>query len=249
MRKPSWCLCAFMVSSVLLSGCVATRPFTPFPQSVVVAKQGQVDGKRSYDDLRDAYTTSPNRNPDGLGTFEAIEPRSRFTLWVGELEAKREEANRVAYARSPEEQAAALAQAHQFHAEHVVFEGQLIAPTAEFTNARWYMPEGVYLVDDQGRKFKPERVDEGAPKSERLIYMPPVNQYTSTADIPRWVTGTPRLVFPAAAITEQTKAVTLYFAAAGLRFSFTWIFDPRFTPGGSPESSAGGGMNRLFNKP
>src|SRR5262249_53180365 len=148
-------------------------------------------------------------------------------------EAKREDANRVAYARTPEEQAAVLARGRDFLTTHVVIQGVLLASTKEFADARWYQPEGIYLVDDQGRKFKPVAVDEGNLRSERLIYMPPVSQYTTTADTPRWVTGSPRVVFPAEALTPATRALTLYFAAASRRFSFTWQFAPN-APGSGP---------------
>jgi hypothetical protein len=242
--------CLPILAAAMLAGCLSSRPIAPSPEVAVVARQGEVPGEVSYEDLREAYTTSPNRDPDGVGVFEAIEPRSRMTLWVGELEAKREEANRIAYARAADEQAAVLAQVREFHAQYVVFEGVLLSPGPEFANARWYLPEGIYLVDDQGAKFKPERVDEGQRKFEWLIYLPPVSQYSSSADVPRWVTGYPRIVFPPQAITPQTKAVTLYFAAAGLRFSFTWIFDTQYDPSretlGGP---SGRGMNRLFGRP
>lgn len=237
--------CLILVT-LLLSGCLTGRPVMPYPERVVVPRPG-AEREMSFEELREAYTASPNRDPDGLGVFEAIEPRSLMTLWTGELEARRQEANRVAYARGAAEQAAALAQAREFHARHVVFHGMLLAAAPDLARAGWYLPEGLYLVDDRGRRFPPERVDEGTLTSERLIYLPPVSAFSSTAEIPRWVTGYPMLVFPGEAITPETKAVTLYFAAAGLRFGFTWVFDPAHEPTPQrPGPPAGRGMGRLL---
>jgi hypothetical protein len=239
-------ICVFTLA---LSACLTGRPVMPYPERVLVPRPGAQAGL-TFEELREANTASPDRDPDGLGVFEAIEPRSVMTLWTGELEAKRQEANRVAYARSEAEQAAALAQAREFHTRHVVFHGRLLAAVPELARAGWYLPEGVYLVDDQGRKFKPELVDEGKLTSERLIYLPPVSAFSSTAEIPRWVTGYPMLVFPGQAITPETRAVTLYFAAAGQRFGFTWIFDPGHDPARrGPGPAARRGLGRLLGGP
>ncbi len=241
---------ALFALGVLLSGCVTVRPITPYPDMVTVPRPGQADARRSFDQLREDYTTSPQRNPDGLGVFEAIEPRSSMTLWVPEIQEQWEEANRVAYARSPLEQAAVLARVREFHAAHVVFEGVLLSPAKEFSDARWYLPEGIYLVDDAGRKFMPQSVEENKLRTEYLAYLPPVSQYSSTADIPRWSTGFPRITFAGDAITPATRAITLYFAAAAHRVSFTWVFDPAFVPQRqSLGPQHGAGMNRLFGQP
>jgi hypothetical protein len=243
--------CALALAA-LLAGCLTTRPFAPYPDTVTVRHPAQVDGRLSYEELREEYTTSPRRNPDGLGVFEAIEPRSRMTLWLWEIQEKQEEANRIAYARTAEEQAKVLAGLREFHAGHVVFEGVLLSNGKEIADARWYLPEGIYLVDDAGRKFKPLAVAEGFFMKEWLIlWWPQLNpNNSSSADIFRWVTGYPRIVFPGEAIGPRTRAVTLYFAAAMLRFSFTWIFDPTYVPErqnlGPPH---GAGMNRLFGQP
>jgi hypothetical protein len=238
---------ALAAALLLLGGCLTSRPIAPFPDSVVVPPPGQIDANQTYDDLREQFSTSPNRNPDGLGVVESLEARSRMTLWPYELEAKREEANAVAYQRTPQDQETVLARVRDFHAAHVVFEGVLLSTVKEFADARWYLPEGIYLVDDRGRKFKPLAVDEDRVKTEYLVYLPPVSQYSTTADIPRWSTGFPRLVFPGEAIGPQTKAIVLYVAAAGRRISFTWIFDSAYVPSRQNLGPAqGAGMHRLF---
>jgi len=58
------------------------------------------------------------------------------------------------------------------------------------------------------------------------------------------------IVFPGEAIRDETRALTLYFAAAGRRFSFTWIFDSSYSPPRRASSfDAGSGMERLFGSP
>ena len=238
-----------LLAAGLAAACAVSQPIAPFPDSVVVPPPARVDGALSYEELREAYTTSPNRNPDGLGVFFPVDARSYMTLWSWALERKREEVNRLAYARTDADHETVLRRAQTFHADQVVFQGLLLANGQEFVDARWYLPEGIYLVDDAGRKFMPTQVAESLIRSELRIVLRR-SATGGAVDARARAEGFPVIVFPAEAIGERTRAVTLFFAAAGRRFSFTWIFDSAYVPQRQalrPEH--GGGMDRLFGTP
>jgi hypothetical protein len=233
-----------------LGGCLTAEPLTPYPNAVVVSHPDKVNPALGYEELREAYSTSPDRNPDGLGVFEPIEARSRMLLLPAALELLREERNRIAYARTPEEQAAVLRSVRDFMAGNVAFTGVLRSYRPQVVNARWYLPEGIYLIDDRGRKFTPTRIEEAPTRYEFFLKYPDPGPYSTTADVPVISTGFPLIVFPRAAIAPETRAVTLYFAAVQRRYSFTWIFDPAYVPKRDDLGPQhGGGMNRLFGKP
>ncbi len=236
-------LVALLWAGPVLSACSAGQPVTPRPDTVYVPHPDRVPADMSAEDLLELYAVSPDRDPDGLGVLPTLWLQSRMALVVPEAILDLERRNKLAYARTDEEQAAAVAARQAFFSEYVLFEGWLIGDIVDGVRPEWYLPEGIYLVDDRGRKFRPVNVDDaqrplsywywlvrelfiarGADVASQSF---PHTVYPRPEMIPQ---SFPRIVFPRAAITPQTRAVTLYFAALFRRMSFTWVFDPAYVP-------------------
>lgn len=232
------------VAALLLGGCLTPFPVTPRPDTVHVPHPAEVPQDVPVAELRKRYAVSPDRNPDGLGVLDSVWLNSRLTLVLWEMERAREARNRIAYARSEAEQARVLAERRAFFADHVVFEGLLISRLPELVEPGWYMPEGVYLVDDRGRRFEPVAARQGDPlfRVETWIRRNAAGSYSLGQSAV--VAGYPVLVFPGEAIGPDTRAVSLYLAAAERRMRFTWVFDPDYAlperqhPGLAPDPGA-----------
>jgi len=228
---------AWLALCALLLGCVTTGPIVPYPEVVQAPNPLRLPPAAAQEDLLERYSASPNRNPDGLGVLESIWLNSRMTLISWPLAEGREEVNRLAYARSAAEQAQVLAEARQLYGEHWVFEGVLLGDVDAAVSVDFYLPEGIYLVDDRGRKYLPEVARDADPLAKPRV----VSRFGEAR------TGFPRLIFPKAAITEQTRAVSLYFAAFNKRLRFTWVFDADYDlPAAGPGLHSGREANRLF---
>lgn len=213
-----------------LGGCLYSQPIAPRPSVVYVPRPGQVPDSLSAEEVKTLYTASPNRNPDGLGVLDTIWLQSRMTLMVWPIEREREALNRIAYDRTEAEQRQIVAERKAFFSRYVVFKGLLVGDTKDATDPETYMPEGVYLVDDQGHRFRPVWVNEGIRQYDRMIRVERAMAHSFRVSAAGTVWGYPYVVFPAEAIGPKTRAVTLYFAAAQRRLSFTWVFDPDYTP-------------------
>lgn len=220
-----------LLACVVLSGCLSSAPLVPRPDTVYVPHPDHVPPELSAEELMEQYAASPNRDPDGLGVLPAVWLQSRMLLLVTEAALDLEARNRIAYARSEAEQAAAMAATRAFHEDHVVFEGWLAGDYDPAVNTDWYKPEGIYLIDDRGRKFRP--IDTGPAAGAHYYGM--VLGWALRGDLSPKPESYPRIVFPAEAIGPETRAVTLYLAALYRRMSFTWVFDPRYVPQPSGE--------------
>ena len=231
-------LTVLLVLAVLaLGGCLTSGPMIPRPEIVYVPHPDRVPSDLTAEELLEFYAASPNRNPDGLGVLPTVWLQSRMMLVVREVQIDHERRNKLAYARSDEEQAAALRKQEQYFRERVLFEGWFIGDSIGAVQPEWYLQEGVYLIDDRGRKFLPLAVgNQVDPSYYKLIKKLKWEQ--GVVIIPE---SYPRIEFPKSAITPQTKAVTLYFAALYRRMSFTWVFDPDYVPAAS---AAGPSLDR-----
>ncbi len=222
-------LCACALVLLALAGCAGLDEGIPRPDTVYVDPPGQVEPGLTEGELWERYTTSPNRNPDGLGVLPAMWLNSRMTLVVKELRLERERGNRIAYARSDAEQEAVLQRLEAHFDRYIVFEGTIISDIPKLADATWYTPEGIYLLDDRKRKFLPVSVKshESVFTAHQLFHVTRFSNVTTS--VPHTILF-PYLLFPAEAITPETRAITLYFAAFQRRLSFTWVFDESYVP-------------------
>ena len=236
-------LSAMAVLLAVFAGGACTPPppgaFLPYPDTVYAPHPFQVDASLSESELREMYTVSPNRDPDGLGVLDTMELNSFITLMVKEMALAREEQNRAAYARSSVEHQAVMQEHEVLFRENVVFTGILRSDFAEGAKADWYLPEGVYLIDDRGRKFFPKDVGQLSRKS----FLPRVR----SSEFGKLHIGYPNILFPGDAIRADTRSITLYFANLQKRLSFTWIFDESYVPDSQDNPRAPGkGFYRMW---
>ncbi|MDH5750782.1 MAG: hypothetical protein OEZ59_00005 [Deltaproteobacteria bacterium] len=230
---------------VFAAGCLAARPLAPHPSVVYVPRPGQINSTLGEDELQTMFTTSPDRNPDGLGVYELIWPQSSMTLVPWELQRFREERRKTAYARSESEHEQALSDMEKTFGNHVIFQGYLISYFSRFTEPGFYEPEGIYLLDDRGRKFKPVKTGTGYRDYQQEIRLRETGAGYKLEES-AYHFGYPHLYFPGDALTPQTKALMLFFAASDKRIRFTWIFDPDYVvPGGSVDAHMGRDMDKL----
>lgn len=252
MNKPAWSqltmvvvLAAVLAVALTLGGCLKASG-TAKPSAVYVPHPTRIDAELTGPRLMELYSTSPNRNPDGLGPLTSIWLNSHITLMVWPIEKHLEEKNRIAYARTEKEQSKVLRKGREKYQSELIFEGVFVSYFRNPVSPYWYLPEGVYLVDDKGMKHMPLLVEEG-PADFNLEA-----GYIKTAQGGQFYSravyfGYPVVVFPAKVLGPQTKALHLYFAQYGKRMKFTWIFDPAYVP---PESTLPPELqpvkNRLF---
>ena len=238
----------FVVLVWAFAGCSGLREAIPYPDTVYVPHPMEADLNLSISELREMYTTSPNRDPDGLGELPTLWRNSHITLNVWESARKRELQNRFAFARTDAEQAKAMRETEAFYRENVVLDGILKSDFRQGADLDWYLPEGIYLQDDRGRKFLPKAIQDGPGKFIHHFYS--VNRNSELLGVSPdtcWVTTFryPFILFSGEAITPETRAVTLYIATWQRRMSFTWIFDPEYVP---ERRSGGPGLRDGFNR-
>jgi hypothetical protein len=228
---------AVLMMMVVLAGCTSAVPVTPYPEPAYVPHPLHVPPGSSYEALMELYSTSPNRNPDGLGVLDTVWLNSRLTLLTWETARAREASDRIAYARDDAEQRRVLAEQQALFDRSWIFEGILLGDLPKALQVAFYLPEGIYLMDDRGRKFLPlsaKDLESAAPLVAASRFGQGHFSY-------------PSLVFQKEAIDEATRAVSVYFAALQKRLRFTWIFDPDYSlPAGGADLEGGQGRNRLF---
>ena len=214
----------------LLQGCLFPTPIVPFPDIVYVPHPDAAKPDLSSEDLLDLYSASPNRDPDGLGVLDTIWLQSKMVLNVWEIERDKEIRNKIAFARSDEKHAKIMEERKAFFSRHVVFKGILIAWDPDYADPEWYLPEGVYAVDDKGKKFSPLRVERGPMWGyyERSFVRTSEGTYTYLESA--HFIGYPIIVFPKTIVSAETRSITLFYAARQQRMSFTWVFDPEYRP-------------------
>lgn len=233
--RPACLWVAAALPALLLAGCLAGPPVAPRPDTVYVPPPDRAPADEPAEALLERYAASPNRDPDGLGVLPTVWLQSRMILVPRQARLELERRNRLAYARDEAQQAAALAVVDDFFDRHVLFEGWLIGDLVEGVQPQWYLPEGVYLVDDRGRKFLPLSVENQV----QPAYYQLVLALSVVGTGPVNPQGYPRIVFPREAIGPETRAVTLYLAALFRRMSFTWVFDPDYVPAAPAGVGAG----------
>ena len=228
------------ILAAVLTGCVLTPSYVlPYPDTVYVPHPDNLDGDLPVDKLNEIYTTSPNRDPDGLRPLNTMERNSQMTLIVEPIVVDKERRNRIAYARTDSEQQVVMDAHKRYFQEHVLFQGTLLSVFAEGVTPDWYQPEGIYLLDDKGRKFLPLKV-EVEPKQS---YIP----LFRGGEFGSLHIGYPVLVFSKEAISAETRAITLYFAIFQSRAAFTWVFDENYDPRRQRETrDHGKGFDRMW---
>jgi len=220
-------LLLYLFLMLSLGGCLYSGAIRPFPSEVLVPHPEKTQTDLTGQELESLYSTSPDLNPDGQGVLPVFWPQSRMILITPAVAIEREKQNRIALARTEQEQQQAIDQAGKYYGTQVVFEAILLSDRPRLVDAKWYLPKGLYLMDDQGRKFYPVKINPGQARfflETSRISHPPGSRNSG----PGPSRGYPEIVFPGDAITQSTRAVTLYFAAYQKRVSFTWIFDPDF---------------------
>lgn len=226
-------------TTLLLTGCITAAYILPYPDTVYVIHPDKLGGALSEEKLREMYTVSPNRDPDGWGALATMERNSQMTLMVKQTILAIERGNRLAYARSEAEQRKILNAHEEFFRSHVLFHGILLGVFLEATKPSWYLPEGIYILDDQGRKFLPVIAEELPERSYNPLVRP-----SKSGEL---YIGYPRLVFSKAVISAETRAITLHFARLRQRVAFTWIFDEGYVPNRERDSREHGkGFNRMW---
>jgi hypothetical protein len=208
---------AFCWALVALTGCYVS-PVAPHPSIKYVAHPMQADASLSLEELQERYSASPDQDPDDLGAIDYIWLQSYLTLVVPALALKLQERAQVAYSRTDEEQERALQNDEAYTGRSVVFSGMLIGDFAELLDLEDYKPEGIFLLDDKGRKFYPWLAHNMDPS------LPPVG--VSEFGAAHW--SYPLLQFPGDAIGPDTRAVSVYLATPAKRIRFTWVFDPAY---------------------
>jgi len=240
---------ALLLMALTASGCLFRAPMTPYPSITRAPHPLRVPAELAFTELEALYTVSPDRNPDGLGQFELLWPQSFLSLRVWELERVGEEQERIAYARSEEEQRTRSREREQFYRNRVVFKGLWISYFKEPVDPTWYSSGGVYLVDDRGRKFYPLQAEQTARELHRELRVSPAATGVKI-DQQGWVAGHPLLVFPGEALSSETRALFLYLAAERRRVRFAWVFDPSYTPPkGEYSPLEGDEVNRFWSPP
>lgn len=247
-RSRLWCrqagghVAVALVAALVVAGCATQVPLAPRPSVKLVPHPTESPAGGSLEELQETYTVSPRRNPDGFGVFTAVWAQSYLTLVPWELERLRQERARVAFARTAEEQARVVAEREAFFRDHLVFEGVWLGDRAEPLNPVFYLPEGLYLLDDRGRKFLPLSAGVIAPQttsSEPTSFGTALEAYQYGARVDTSQFGTARhsrpvIVFPGEAVDAATRAISLYVATPERRMRFTWVFDPTYeVPGGA----------------
>jgi len=149
-------LAGALAAALLLAACATAVPVVPYPDVVQAPHPLGLAEAADAEAVLETYSASPNRNPDGLGTLDALWLNSRMTLVPWPVARAREAANRLAYARTAEEHERVLAEARALYAQHWVFEGLLLSDVPAAAQVDFYLPDGVYLVDDRGRRFRPQ---------------------------------------------------------------------------------------------
>ena len=231
----------FLTMSCLISfvGCAGPVPVTPFPKVVRVAHPAKAPQGMSHEALMEMYSASPERNPDGLGVLRLVWLNSRMTLLTWPAMAIRLEKNRIAYAIGKSGQAKRVSQAKAFFEKHWIFEGILLGDIPEGLKVEFFQPDGIYLIDDSGRKFRPLSV-----KNRDPLTLPVIRSRFNVVHY-----SLPLLVFPKQAISRQTRAISLFLAAFHKRARFTWIFDPDYElPLSDSERLGGGERKGLFRR-
>lgn len=222
-----------------ISACTGPVPTTPYPTVVRVVHPEQAPVGKSYEDLEELYSASPERNPDGLGVLRSIWLNSRITLLTWPALKDQVEKNRIAFARDKSEHQLALRQARALFDKQWVFAGILLGDFDETLEVEFYEPHGIYLIDDKGRKFLPLSVEDRDPLIQSAV--------RSRIGVGRYTL--PLLIFPKQAITSETRAISLYLAALHRRVRFSWIFDPNYDlPLTESERLGSGEANRLFRR-
>ncbi|MEE8434653.1 MAG: hypothetical protein V3S64_07690, partial [bacterium] len=164
---------------------------------------------------------------------------SRMTLLTWPAMAIRLERNRIAYAINKSEQGKRLGQAKALFEKHWIFEGLLLGDFPESLKVEFFQPDGIYLIDDSGQKFRPLSM-----KNRDTVTRPTIRSRIGTAHY-----SLPLLVFPKRAITRRTRAISLFLAALQKRVRFTWIFDPDYElPLSDLERLGGGERKGLFRR-
>ena len=214
-----------LLAAMLLAGCVGSVPIVPHARVAYVPRPMEVETGTPAEDLLEMYSVSPILDPDGWGVLDALYEQSRMTLVTWEFVRQLEERNRAAYARSDEAHAEVLQVQRAKYAHQLVFEGFFLGDREPLLDTESYRPEGIYLVDDRGRKFLPLQAESLEPLLARSMATYRLGRENFTTH-----RSYPLIVCPGNAITPATRAVTLYFAQFQKRFSFTWVFDPEYKP-------------------
>ena len=230
-RQANRLLLAVVTAAGLAAGCSSSAPIAPHPTGVRVPYPQDAPTTMQREEMLEMYSTSPLLNPDGLGTLQVIQEKSYMTLVPWETVRQREERNKLAFARSDEEQESVITERRAYFENNIVFEGILLGDFEEVVRPEFYGPEGVYLLDDAGKKFFPTRTENLDPLLASALD-PVMADGRESAEF-LWIEGSvyygfPRISFPRAALTRQTRSITLYFAILQKRVSFTWIFDPEY---------------------
>jgi hypothetical protein len=208
-----------LLGLIAISGCYVS-PIAPHPDKVYVPYPDEADPSLTLAELEEMYTASPDPEPDAdvLPPFEIVFDQSYLMLVASEITRKREALARMAYARTDEEQARILRSVEFEHQQFIEFEGFLIGFFLPLLDLYLYQPEGIYLLDDGGRKFMPVSAYNSDP------VLPPAEASEFGAAFHAF----PHIKFPRGAIGPSTRAISLYIAAPDRRLRFTWIFDPAY---------------------
>lgn len=240
--------CLPVLVFLLSAGCMA-------PKMVSVPHPDRVDPDTTLADLQTMYTASADDDPAGLGPWDLFYHDSSFTLSVWEMERRELERDRIAFARTPEEHAAKLEQEKGVYRQFVVFQGELTGRFKEGVSARAYENiQGIYLLDDTGRKFYPVSMEDNYKNSVEgnRLYRQKEGDYTfkeRNGDAVTVYTAYPRLIFPGEALTAKTRSVSLFFASGGRLAKFSWVFEgPNRAVGGSPGETRRGAA-RMWRMP
>ena len=122
---------------------------------------------------------------------------------------------------------------------YVSFATILLGDIPKGLEVEFFQPDGIYLIDDSGRKFLPLSM-----KNRDPLTLPTIRSRFHTSNY-----SLPLLVFPKRAITHETRAISLFLAALHKRVRFTWIFDPDFElPLSDSERLGGGERKGLFRR-
>ena len=234
-----------LAALVLLSGCLTAGLATPYPDVVQVDHPHQPQPEQDPQALFEAYTTSPNRNPDGQGVLPVFWPQSQATLVTESLARNWERGNQIAFARTESAQRTAEDQSGSYHRKHVVILTALFADHPPQADPTWFQPEGVYLLDDKGRRFAPLEVK---PDQAEVIYHYTIlaRHRTQYSGIGAPAVRFSRIIFPGDAVTAETRALFLYFAAYQRRLRFAWVFDPDYSIPLSSGGDFGQGLERVL---
>jgi len=237
MRSGRLGLLACLAAAAVAAGCIPATPIAPHSTVVYAPHPSQADASLDLETLREAYTASPDVDPDGLGAMDWIWEQSYLVLSVWPIEEKRQSRAKIAYARTDQRQRQSLAEAKALYSDNIVFEGIWIGDFAESLDPAVYLPEGIYLVDDEGTKTLPLSANALDPLVARTA--------VRASDFGTAHVSFPLIVFPGGAITAGTRSVSLYVATPDRRMRFTWVFDPAY----EAPSGMGGGRRGLWNTP